>query len=91
MSKFILTLPIVVGKKYVRRDGLVVQAKNSFFVDRVRVGHGADVHFKTGRRDDSIIPASFDLVQDYIEPSATKIIQDKRTFVQILKNLFKTS
>ena len=68
MSKFILTLPIVTGKEYVRRDGLVVKAQKSFNTDMVCVGYKAKVYRETGRMHDIDKNAAFDLVQDYIEP-----------------------
>lgn len=71
-----LTLPIVVGKKYVRRDGAVIQATPSRHGDDwVRVNHdepvetnGCSVRVNHGGVW-SIGEAKHDLVSDYIEPA----------------------
>lgn len=79
-----LTLPIVVGKKYVRRDGKTTQARTSSDgydrVDCVCIATGdedlndSDLHVYKGSgrvsfRNAEAFHHPFDLVADYIEPA----------------------
>lgn len=67
-----LTLPIVVGKKYVRRDGEVITAQqDDSFSDIAKVGDEHTVWKENGKRyrgclSDQMTPT--DLVADYTEP-----------------------
>lgn len=68
-----LTLPIVVGKKYVRRDGEVITAQQDDTHEAtVEVGGGHLVWKENGKRYRGCLAdklAVIDLVSDYIEPS----------------------
>ena len=73
-----LTLPIKIGKKYVRRDGVVIKARKSHrdfggcvFVGEGKVSSNAGLHvFKdTGEVCNDQYPKPEDLVADYIEQS----------------------
>lgn len=67
-----LTLPIVVGKKYVRRDGEVITAQTTGDSDTVDVGGGNNVWKENGqiwRGDFAGHTSQTDLVADYIEPA----------------------
>ena len=76
-----LTLPIKVGKKYVRRDGVVIAAKKPHkgitgcvFVGGGKVNPNPGLHtfFETGLVGDSQHPKPEDLVADYIEQPSTE-------------------
>ena len=76
-----LTLPIKIGKKYVRRDGVVIKARKPHrnFGGCVFVGDGGanaisllHVFKNTGRIYDDQHPRPEDLVADYIEQPATE-------------------
>lgn len=79
-----LTLPIVIGKKYVRRDGTVVVAKdphNSISADTVYVGeddvatsHGGLHVWKQSGHVFNDFYSECDLVADYVEPAAAEIV-----------------
>lgn len=65
-----LTLPIVVGKRYVRRDGAVVTVQSSIN-GTATIGECAAVFCTTGRANLDDGPAtSQDLVADYVEATA---------------------
>lgn len=66
-----LTLPIQVGKKYIRRDGQVVTTTPGVGLKTVGVGDGNFVweeHGKVWLNNQDTAPA--DLIADYIEPAA---------------------
>lgn len=77
-----LTLPIVIGKKYVRRDGIVVEAreahegidKNCVYVGGVEGSSFSYVYTDTGRiwTDGDGKEHSNDLIADHIEFSAVE-------------------